>query len=258
MQATLTIDGNTDNGLDKHDHSVHANDLIGGLMAVLVTTVIIAGSLWVMKPATLPIKQVYIEGEFQRLDTNRMQELVSDKVRGGFFNIDVTAIRNTLVALPWVKEVSVHRIWPDGLRLVVNEQTAVVRWNETGLLNDQGHYFAPEKDSFPHGLSVLEGPEDSQKLLLERFKLLKQFYGLSIVRLRLNERRAWQFELDNGLSVVLGRKDFESRLDRFVYMVINNLGEKLSQAEEIDMRYTNGFAVRWKQRAIEKIDNGVK
>jgi cell division septal protein FtsQ len=41
-------------------------------------------------------------------------------------------------------------------------------------------------------------------------------------------------------------------------MVINNLGEKLSQAEEIDMRYTNGFAVRWKQRAIENIDNGVK
>jgi cell division protein FtsQ len=258
MQAILTIDGNTDNGLDKHGHSVHANDLIGGLMAVLVTTVIIAGSLWVMKPATLPIKQVYIEGEFLRLDTNRMQELVSDKVRGGFFNIDVTAIRNTLVALPWVKEVSVHRIWPDGLRLVVNEQTAVVRWNETGLLNDQGHYFAPEKDSFPHGLSVLEGPEDSQKLLLEKFKLLKQFYGLSIVSLRLNERRAWQFELDNGLSVVLGRKDFENRIDRFVYMVINNLGEKLSQAEEIDMRYTNGFAVRWKQRAIENIDNGVK
>jgi len=258
MQAIQIMDRNTDNGLDKHDHSVHASDLIGGLMAVLVTTVIIAGSLWVMKPATLPIKQVHIEGEFLRLDTKRMQELVSDKVRGGFFNIDVTAIRNTLMALPWVKEVSVHRIWPDGLRLVVNEQTAVVRWNETGLLNDQGHYFAPEKKSFPHGLPVLGGPEDSQELLLERFKLLKQFYGLSVVRLRLNERRAWQFELDSGLSVVMGRKDFENRIDRFVHMVINNLGEKLFQAKEIDMRYTNGFAVRWKQNAIENIDNGVK
>ncbi|MCH8163475.1 MAG: cell division protein FtsQ/DivIB, partial [Proteobacteria bacterium] len=227
------------------------------LMAVLVTTVIIAGSLWMMKPATLPIKQVHIEGEFLRLDTNRMQELVSDKVRGGFFNINVTAIRNTLMALPWVKEVSVHRIWPDGLRVVVNEQTAVVRWNETGLLNDQGHYFAPEKDSFPDGLPMLEGPDDSQKLLLERFNLLKQLYGLSVVHLRLNERRAWQFELDSGLRVVLGRKYFESRIDRFMHMVIKNMGEKLSQAKEIDMRYTNGFAVRWKQRAIENIESGV-
>lgn len=258
MQAILTMNGNADNGLDIHDHSAHANSLLGGLMAVLVTTVIVAGSLWMMKPTTLPIKQVHIEGEFLRLDTNRMQELVSDKVRGGFFNINVAAIRNTLIALPWVKEVSVHRIWPDGLRVVVNEQTAVVKWNETGLLNDQGHYFAPEKDSFPNGLPVLEGPEDSQELLLKRLKLLKQFYGLSVVRLRLNERRAWQFQLDNGLSVVLGRKDFESRIDRFVHVVIKNMGEKLSQAREIDMRYTNGFAVRWKQRAIENIESGVK
>ena len=258
MQAILTMDGNTDNGFDKQNHSVHANDFIGVLMAALVTTVIIAGSLWVMKPATFPIKQVYIEGKFIRLDLNRMQELVSDKVKGGFFNVDVRAIRNTLVALPWANEVSVHRIWPDGLRLIVNEQIAVVRWNETGLLNDQGHYFAPEKESFPHGLPVLEGPEDSRELLLERFKLLKQFHGLSVVHLRLNERRAWQFELDSGLSVVLGRKDFENRINRFVYMVINSLGEKLSQAKEIDMRYTNGFAVRWKKRAIENIDNGVK
>lgn len=258
MQAILTMNGNADNGLDIHDHSAHANSLLGGLMAVLVTTAIVAGSLWMMKPATLPIKQVHIEGEFLRLDTNRMQELVSDKVRGGFFNINVAAIRNTLMALPWVKEVSVHRIWPDGLRVVVNEQTAVVKWNETGLLNDQGHYFAPEKDSFPNGLPVLEGPEDSQELLLKRLKLLKQFYGLSVVRLRLNERRAWQFQLDSGLSVVLGRKDFESRIDRFVHVVIKNMGEKLSQAREIDMRYTNGFAVRWKQRAIENIESGVK
>ena len=258
MQAILTMNGNADNGLDIHDHSAHANSLFGGLMAVLVTTVIVAGSLWMMKPTTLPIKQVHIEGEFLRLDTNRMQELVSDKVRGGFFNINVAAIRNTLMALPWVKEVSVHRIWPDGLRVVVNEQTAVVKWNETGLLNDQGHYFAPEKDSFPNGLPMLEGPEDSQELLLKRLKLLKQFYGLSVVRLRLNERRAWQFQLDSGLSVVLGRKDFESRIDRFVHVVIKNMGEKLSQAREIDMRYTNGFAVRWKQRAIENIESGVK
>ncbi len=125
------------------------------------------------------------------------------------------------------------------------------------MLNDQGHYFAPEKDSFPDGLPMLEGPDDSQKLLLERFNLLKQLYGLSVVHLRLNERRAWQFELDSGLRVVLGRKYFESRIDRFMHMVIKNMGEKLSQAKEIDMRYTNGFAVRWKQRAIENIESGV-
>ncbi len=258
MQAILTMDGKTEGDFAKQDRSDHSNNLVGGLMAVLVVTVIVTGFVWMMKPATLPIRQVHIEGKFLRLDTFRLQELVTDKVRGGFFNIDVTAIRNALVALPWVNDVSVHRIWPDGLRVIVNEQIAVVRWNETGLLNEQGHYFSPEKESFPQDLPLLEGPEESQELLLERFNLLKQTYGLSVVRLQLNERRAWKFELENGLSVVLGRKDFESRVERFVSVVMNNLGEKSSQAREIDMRYTNGFAVRWKQRVTKHIDSGVK
>lgn len=258
MQAVLTMNGNTGSDFDKQDRSKHSNNLPGSLMAVLVVMVIVTSFVWMMKPATLPIRQVHIEGEFRRLDTFRLQELVTDKVRGGFFNIDVAAIRNALVALPWVNDVSVHRVWPDGLRVIVNEQLAVVRWNETGLLNEQGHYFSPEKDTFPNDLPLLEGPEESQELLLERFKLLKQTYGLSVVRLQLNQRRAWNFELENGLSVVLGRRDFESRIERFVNVVINNLGEKLSQAREIDMRYTNGFAVRWKQRATEHIESGVK
>lgn len=258
MQVILTMDGKTEGDFAKQDRSDRSNNLVGSLLAVLVVTVIVTGFVWMMKPATLPIRQVHIEGEFLRLDTLRMQELVTDKVRGGFFNIDVTAIRNTLLALPWVNDVSVHRVWPDGLRVIVNEQTAVVRWNETGLLNEQGHYFSPEKNTFPRNLPLLEGPEESQELLLERFKLLKQTYGLSVVRLQLNERRAWKFELANGLSVVLGRRDFESRVERFVNVVVNNLGEKSSQAKEIDMRYTNGFAVRWKQRVTEHIESGVK
>jgi len=243
MQAILTMDGNTGGDFDKQDRSDHSNNLVGGLMAVLVVTVIVTVFVWMMKPATLPIRQVHIEGEFLRLDTLRLQELVTDKVRGGFFNIDVAAIRNVLIALPWVNDVSVHRVWPDGLRVIVNEQTAVVRWNGTGLLNDHGHYFSPEKDSFPRGLPLLEGPEESKELLLERFKLLKQTYGLPVVHLQMNQRRAWKFELKNGLSVVLGRRDFENRIERFVNVVINNLGEKSSQAREIDMRYTNGLNI---------------
>lgn len=258
MQAILTMAENTSNGFGKQDRLAHSNNLIGGLVAVLVVTAIVACFVWIMKPATLPIKQVHIEGEFLRLDTNRLQMLVTDKVRGGFFNIDVTAIRSVLMTLPWVKDVSVHRAWPDGLRVVVDEQIAVARWNETGLLNDQGQYFSPDKDSFPQGMPVLEGPDESQKLLLERFKLLRDTYGLSLLRLHLNERRAWAFELDGGLSVVLGRKDFNNRIERFVNVVIKNLGEKLSQAKEIDMRYTNGFSVRWLQRTTEYIESGAK
>ncbi len=246
MQAILTMDSKKNGYFDNQDRSNQSNNLLGGLMATLVVTVIVASFVWMMKPDTMPIRQVHIEGEFLRLDTNRLRRLVAEKVRGGFFYIDVVAIRNALLVLPWVNDASVHRVWPEDLRVAIKEQIAVVRWNETGLLNEQGQYFSPQRNTFPPSLPLLEGPEESQELLLKRFKLLKQTYGLSVAHLKMDERRAWTFKLENGLSIVLGKRDFENRIKRFVNVVINNLGKKTSQIREIDMRYTNGFAVRWK------------
>lgn len=234
-----------------------SHSLTSVLVVVFVVMILVASVVWMMRPTTLPIKQVHIEGEFLWLDTNRLQELVTEKVDGGFFNTDIAAIRNALLMLPWVHDVSVHRVWPDGLRVVVQENTALVRWNGTGLLNEQGQYFSLEKHSIPQHLPLLEGAKESRALLLKRFRLLKQTYGLSVVHLYLDARRAWGFELENGLIVVLGRTDFEDRMERFVRVVINNLGEKLSQAMEIDMRYTNGFAVRWKQHITISVEHGV-
>ncbi len=69
---------------------------------------------------------------------------MTDKVRGGFFNLDVDAVRLALLGEPWVSEVTVKRIWPDALRVIVIEQIPVVRWGDSGLLNPAGEYFAPE------------------------------------------------------------------------------------------------------------------
>ena len=60
MQAILTMNGNTGGDFDKQDRSDHSNNMVGGLMAVLVVTVIVTVFVWMMKPATLPIRQVHI------------------------------------------------------------------------------------------------------------------------------------------------------------------------------------------------------
>ena len=147
------------------------------------------------------------------------------------------------MALPWVKMVSVHRVWPDSLRVVAHERVAVARWNDAGLLDADGEYFAPVPDSFPVGLSQLEGPSGSHAIVLKKFLLLTKTYGLPVASLRLNTRRAWAFELDSGLQVSLGRQDFENRVRYFVDAVWVRLAEHLPEIDKIDMRYTNGFTV---------------
>jgi cell division protein FtsQ len=224
--------------------------IAGLFMTIICIALLIWSTHLLLNPETLPIKQVRIEGEFFRLSPNKLKAIVTDKVRGGFFNLDVDAVRNVLLANPWVRDVTVQRVWPDSLRVSVLEQVAVARWGQDGLLNSDGEYFSPEPETFPAELPELHGPHGTEIILLNQFyKIQKSIsgIGIKIKYLTLSDRRAWQFVLENGIQVILGRKDFDLRLERFINFVPFGLTGKLSQTELVDMRYTNGFSVRWIQ-----------
>ena len=226
-------------------------------IAVLITGVLVFAGYYLFDPGTLPIKQVRIEGEFRNLSTVVLQDLVGEEIKGGFFNIDVAAVRNALLTEPWVRDVSVHRVWPDSLQVFVTEQVAVTRWKNTGLLNKSGVLFVPDKSTFPEGLPVLSGPDGTQAMMMEKyFYLYKQLEPLSmqISVITLDARRAWSFETDSGLQVVLGRNNFDERVERFVELIPDNLNQNPDEAEMIDMRYPNGFAVRWKQTGTDVVE----
>ena len=55
--------------------------VVGGVLLLMISP----GVWWIGQPDSLPIKQVYIEGKFLRLDIEHLQTLASDEVRGGFF-----------------------------------------------------------------------------------------------------------------------------------------------------------------------------
>jgi cell division protein FtsQ len=225
----------------------------------LIIALLFAGLLfWIgsylVNPGTLPIKQVRIEGEFRNLSTSSLQDLVRSKVKGGFFNINVGAIRNVLLTEPWVKDVSVHRVWPDSLRVYVTEQIAVALWKDNGLLNKSGALFIPSKSTFPDNLPMLAGPEGTQTMLMNKYLYLKSQLdpiGINITALKLDARRAWMFETSGGARVLLGRKDFEERVARFIDLVPVSLGDEINETEIIDMRYPNGFAVRERSSSNE-------
>lgn len=203
-----------------------------------------------LDPATLPIRQIRIEGDFINLSPPDLQRRVSDRLRGGFLNLDVDAARRALLAEPWVSRVAVKRVWPDTLRVIVTEQIPAARWGRHELLNTAGRRFAPEAGGIPPGLPLLNGPPGSEPLLFDRFKDARdrlRAAGLSVAVLNLDARRAWSLRLDNGVRVILGRGDFAARLDRFLRLAPAALAERNGQAAVIDMRYTNGFAVQWQE-----------
>ena len=103
-------------------------------------------------------------------------------------------IRKRVESTDWVDSAVVTRVWPDAIRVVVNEEVAAARWNDAGLLNARGELFIRNARYVPPELPLLEGPEGSQTQVAQLYidaqgRLLES--GLRLTGVRLDDRGAW-------------------------------------------------------------------
>ncbi|MEJ2687268.1 MAG: cell division protein FtsQ/DivIB [Gammaproteobacteria bacterium] len=206
---------------------------------------------WLRNPHTLPLRTVRIEGNLRHLSAARLQKVVAPVATGGFFNVNVDAVRRAAQSLPWVESASVRRVWPDTLQLKVVEQKPIARWNKDSLINTQGAVFTPAAKTVPTGLPQLKGPAGLEPAVLKQYRAMDKALaplGLTIAQLVEDQRRAWALRLSNGVELKLGRGETFPRLLRFVRIYPAVLAGHVSRLVSVDMRYSNGFAVRWDQR----------
>jgi len=64
------------------------------------------------------------------------------------------------------------------------------------------------------------------------------------VLVQVTPRRAWRVKLEAGPTLELGREDVESRLARYLDVHERTVGALKRRVDYVDLRYTNGFAVR--------------
>ncbi len=212
-----------------------------------------AATLWrqpaaVFGPEFLPVKRVQVTGNFLHLSPAELEERAARAVRGGFFTVSVADVARALLRDAWIADVVVKRAWPDGLVIHITEHEPVAAWGERSLLSAGREIFSPPPSSRPAGLPRLTGPEGSHQAVWEQYQLLRSELaprGLAVARLALTERKAWRFQLEDGPVVMLGRKSTALRLQRFFRLALPRHAEQLARAVSIDMRYTNGFAIKW-------------
>ena len=222
----------------------------GGKLAGVMLAGAVGYGVWgfLMDPATLPLKQVKLEGPFEHVSAAQLHEVIAPQAQGGFFNVSVADVIEALNAMPWVDRVGVRREWPDTLHVTVTEQQALARWGGGGLVNVRGERFTPAQGGDMAGLVELDGPAGTERLMAQRYRGIAPRLaasGIGLKRLVLTPRRAWELELDNGLIVALGRGDVALRLARLTRFY-PRLAAELDRVRRVDMRYTNGFAVQWR------------
>ena len=198
----------------------------------------------------LAIEDVNIEGELAFLSSEQMIQEVMPLVDGGFFNVDLTGIRSHLIALPWVEDVSIRRQWPNGLLLRVIEKQPAAYWGGDQLVSSRAVLFKPENLDRSMAIPKLIGPEGQHSAMLKELGRLQAWLadtGLRIEILHQDARRSWSITMESGFELRLGRRMRNERIQRFADAYEKRLMKQAQQVRHVDMRYTNGFAVAWKQ-----------
>ena len=233
----------------RHQSVNHATShplLVSVAVLSLITAVWIAIA-W--EPRLLPIRVVTIAGELHALSRTALQATIASQMRGGILTQDLTRLQREIQALSWVAEATVRRRWPDRLELQVRERQPLARWGEDQLVTADGVVFRLEGGELPTGLPQLIGGDAQDAGQLVQQYLIWQPrltpLGLTLERLQRDQRGDWQLWFTNQLAVCLGTEDVERRFERLlaVYPRLSAIG----QAARLDLRYSNGIAVRWLQ-----------
>lgn len=196
-----------------------------------------------------PVREIRLEGAVRHLDKQAIAADLAGHFDAPLFELNLATLREQLIRDPWVHDATISRAWPPALKVDLVEEVPVARWGDKGLLNHQGDIFWPELKPEYRALPRLSGPAHETVRIMEQFHDLNRMFaanGLRLTGLTLEPRGAWTIELGNGVRVVAGREQLIPRLRRFLTVYRLELAERAGQIEQIDIRYTNGVAVRWR------------
>jgi cell division protein FtsQ len=235
--------------------------------AVLAATVIgvmaVASVALARELLELPVRKVDVAGTLQRVTTQEIMAAAQLEDDASFLSLDLEKIRARVAAIDWVDKVTLQRVWPDTLRITTSEHLAAARWGKTGLLNTNGELFAEDVRREYLELPRLDGPEGSHRrvaaaYLAVRDRLARANLKLSVIRM--DATGSFSIELAGGVTVRIGRDEFDDRIDRFFSVAVPSLESDLARVGYIDLRYPNGFAVGWRERepsesSFERLSN---
>ena len=201
----------------------------------------LAGDRW-------PIERLRLTAEYQRVNGEQVRTAVASQLGRGFFAVDLAEVQKAVAALPWVERVEVRKRWPDLIEITVHEHRAFARWGADRLLSDRGALFTAPGLEQVQGLPQLEGPDARLQEVVSLYGDAQKIFAgtsLAVHGVRLSARGSWNLTLADGARIVIGRAEPQPRLQRLVRYLPTLLGGETRSFDRIDLRYTNGFAVRW-------------
>ena len=214
---------------------------------------------WMQDASRLPLSRLVLTGErhFTTNDDVR-QAILALGAPGTFMTQDVDIIQQQIERLPWIKQASVRKQWPDELKIHLVEYVPVAHWNDLHMVDAEGKSFTiPAQRLGNQKLPLLYGPEGSEQDVLEGYRAMNDVLAANKYQLKMasmTARHSWQLALDNDVRLELGRDDRMGRLQRFIGLypvLLQQAQTENKRVSYVDLRYDSGASVGWAPAFID-------
>jgi cell division protein FtsQ len=175
-------------------------------------------------------------------------------VTQNIFKVDLAKMQETLTAHPFVKEVSVKRVYPFSLVIDVKEKKPSALWvaNDGAVLvlDEAGEAYRSLGKDDVKGLYLINTREKSDAKSV--FHETNSFIADGIIKkgqlseVSYTNGNLTMFGFDDGVEIILGKEDRKTRLKRAI-AVLKDAGKRGLVIKCIDARFEKGAIIQEKK-----------
>lgn len=237
------------------------------IILIVITLGMIAMSYklvtWIYIHCNNPLSYIIVTGNRQ-LTTNYDVQILIEKLGtlGTFITQDINIIQKNIAQLPWIKQVSIRKQWPNALKIHVIEYIPKAYWNDDSIISMEGVVFKIPKhqryNNYFNNLKIpiLCGPANKSQDVLYNYMIFEKILKSSIFQIKsikMDICFSWQLTLKNDICLKLGRHNVVDRLLYFVKIypaLVQKIYKQNRHIDYIDLRYKSGVAIKWMNETI--------
>lgn len=198
-----------------------------------------------------PVQQIQVFGTFNHLSEQNLRDALEKYLEYNYFDVKLDNIKTTAEQLAWVESAVIKKAWPDTIVVEIQERVAVANWGDTHLISHRHTIFHSHQTPTIAGLPTFIGAEEHAVLIMDHYRQLSRSLkavDLAIDTLILAERMSWTLRLTNGLVIIVDDQQAIEKVQRFVALYQQMPEQDRQSMEQVDLRYENGLAIKWKQK----------
>ena len=200
----------------------------------------------VMADAGFSLKNIYVEGR-ENTDSALLMALINAEQGMPLFSLDPHNIRDSLSAIAWIKTVSVKRVFPDSLYIVIEERKPaafLLHDKKLQLIDRDGYVITSQNIERFKDLLIIHGEGAPSHVAT----LLDVIDGVPELAARLDQAhlvsgRRWDLILQNKITVNLPEKDVALAMQRLL-KAHDQDGILDKQIKNIDVRQDDRLIIK--------------